>query len=144
MNVLNGVPDLVLGGLLEGLLVWLAIWDVQFREAPNGVVLPLLGVTWAGRLFIGAPEGWGVYLLLAALLLAGYALGWMGGGDLKGLLALLAIGPTLLAFALLGAMLVGAGWMLWRREPSAPGYAGFALGVGGWWVLAWLRLAAGA
>ena len=64
----------------------------------------------------------------AAILLL-VAIGFVAGGDGKGLAALALLSPSLLFAATLGGMILLLLYSLLKNEPRAPGYAGFLCGV---------------
>jgi prepilin peptidase CpaA len=142
--------------LAAGALAWSAISDVCAYQIPNWtsaliaasyliVAFATPYAPWVGGLLTGL----GVLILGLGL----FALGWMGGGDVK-LFSALAIwsGPSHLAAFALVTCLAGAGLALImlsplkRLAPSPPAEAhsaagqpmpyGVAIAVGGFWVLA--------
>ncbi|MCC6191696.1 MAG: prepilin peptidase [Anaerolineales bacterium] len=96
-----------------GLLVSLAAYDWRYRRVPNGVVQPLL---LGSVVLLILRLGWG-YLSPAALAVAGgtwaacLILWWLhvfGGGDMKLVIAVIALAPELqLVYLLLAAVLGG-------------------------------------
>jgi prepilin peptidase CpaA len=86
---------------------WAIYTDVRYRRISNILTFGVSGVALAVRLAMGGLdsgltglEGW---VLGAGLLIAPFALGWMGAGDVKLLAAFGALGGP--AFALQGAVL---------------------------------------
>lgn len=116
-------------GLLvsAGLLTWLAQMDLCQRRLANGLVGAYAAMFWVVGL--GGPSwsarGFALHLTVAALafgvLFALFALGAMGGGDVKlGTAVLLWAGPGLalpvvVVVAWSGGLLAVAGWLLDRR-----------------------------
>jgi prepilin peptidase CpaA len=107
------------------LLVVCAIWDVRYRRIPNWATLPgiALGLGmngllngWAGVKMsgIGFLVGFGALLIM-------FALGWMGGGDIKLMAAVGALkGSPFVLWALFFSLIVGAvigiAALIWNRK----------------------------
>jgi prepilin peptidase CpaA len=116
--------------LTGSLLLWalaVAVWDLRQRRIPNLVVLPacLVGVAHmilSGRCLMGDPWGSGVWAGLFALTVTvpAYALGKLGAGDAKYLLAIGVLGGwattrnTFVIAAALGVILSVVWWLIRR------------------------------
>ncbi len=107
-----------------------ALFDLRKREVPNWLTLPVLVGAIGWRLLEPDANAF----LLAFITLAFWLLGWLSGGDAKGLMALGLLDPCLYAWAWVGAGMVGAVWWIVKRERRFPGFLGFVVGVG----IAWL------
>lgn len=138
-------------GALLALLLLVAAWgDLRTRTIPNGLnaVIAFLAPLWwwahglpvwpdvAGQI--------GVALLVFALFTGAFAIGMMGGGDVKmiGALALWlqpwALGQVLIVMALAGGVLtlVIAVEHRWRRRPGEPEIPyGVAIAFAGLWSI---------
>ena len=142
------VSQILLAGLALALLV-AAYTDIRRRQIDNalnaGVALAAPLFWWASHMGL-ADIGWQLVLALGAFaVLAGlFAIGAMGGGDVK-LLAALALwikpawfGQLVVVMAMAGGVLtvVMGGWHVARRhrERLAIPY-GIAIACGGLWVL---------
>ena len=94
------------------LLTAAAVRDIQTHRIPNGIIAAGLAAGLAGHLWQGGGPGllWSLAGIAAALpLLALYALGALGAGDVKLLMAVGALtGPVFLLWTLLGAIFAGA------------------------------------
>lgn len=139
-------------GLLAALAIALlvaAYTDIRRRQINNGlnaaIALAAPLFWWASHLGL-AEIGWQLALALAALVvLAGlFALGAMGGGDVKLLVALaLWIKPAwfaqlLMVMAITGGLLTVAlaAWHVARRHKHRPSIPyGIAIALGGLWVI---------
>lgn len=123
-----GAPPAVLTAL--ALVVGAAsVWDLRQRRIPNGLVLLGLlaglglGAAGAGLAGVGAALA-GAAVAFAALILP-FSRGWLGGGDVK---LVMACGSLLgwqgaLATAVLGAALhglVALGALAWARQRGQP------------------------
>lgn len=139
-------------GLLAALAIALlvaAYTDIRRRQIDNGlnaaIALAAPLFWWASHLGL-AEIGWQLALALAAfVVLAGlFALGAMGGGDVKLLVALaLWIKPAwfaqlLMVMAITGGLLTVAlaAWHVARRHQHRPSIPyGIAIALGGLWVI---------
>jgi prepilin peptidase CpaA len=142
--------------IVAGALIWSAVSDIRAYSIPNTTSIVIAAsYCGVGALTPFAPLVTGVLTGVAVLILGLilFALGWMGGGDVK-LFSALAIwsGPSRLAPFALITCLAGAGLALilltpLRRLFPAPSDAaraasaqpmpyGVAIAVGGVWVLA--------
>ncbi|NMC14469.1 MAG: prepilin peptidase [Chloroflexi bacterium] len=83
-----------------------AVFDLRKREVPNWLTLPVLVGAIGWRLF--NPDAYAFLLALVTLTL--WLLGWLSGGDAKGLMALGLLDPRLYAWAWVGAGIVGVVW----------------------------------
>lgn len=104
---------------------WLAVcawYDYRFRRLPNWLTVGAIVIATGIRLVFGAGE-W-LPWSLALLMLVAVLLGWLPGGDGKGLMALALVSPTALACAWTGAAIL---LLVTRRK--VPGFVGFFLGV---------------
>jgi prepilin peptidase CpaA len=116
------------------LLLWLAVCadqDARSRRVSNVLTfgaffivlmyLLLYKATWLGA---PASEGWTALLIAVALTLPGYALGKLGAGDVKLLVALgLATDSLYLLGTFVGAGIFSVSWLLarqiiWRHAPQ--------------------------
>lgn len=113
------------------LMAWAALSDVATMTIPNRISLALIGLffvaAWLVHLsLVDTALHAGVGLAALALTIAGFALGWMGGGDAKLIAAAsLWIGPQAAAPFLLFTALAGGGLALalmgarWFGSPLA-------------------------
>lgn len=103
-------------------LVWLmlcAVQDARQRLLANrltlgAALLALIYVLWTGTTWLGAPSGQALLAFILALLLTlpGYALGRLGGGDVKLLVALaLASNAEYLLASFIGAAVANLLWI---------------------------------
>ena len=129
------VPPLALGWMAA--FVFLSVEaDVRSRRIPNLLTLPTLvaGIAfgwWSDGIsgLVGALAAGAVCL---AVLLPAYAIGALGAGDVKALVALGAwLGPGAAAGLVWRALLISAGagvlWLAWRRELGSFGRRWFAI-----------------
>ncbi|MGH8449746.1 prepilin peptidase, partial [Pseudomonas sp.] len=104
-------------------LVWLgvcAVQDARQRLLANrltlgATLLALIYLLWTGSTWLGAPSGQGGLAFILALLLTlpGYALGRLGAGDVKLLMALaLASNAEYLLGSFIGAAVASMLWLL--------------------------------
>lgn len=118
MSAAEGLRLMFVGGLVIA-----AAWDLRTRRIPDVVTVPLalagLAAALVERGWAGA--GWSLLGMLAPALLLALPLGagWLGGGDVKLLMAAGAwLGPWgALGVTALGSVLgglVAAAWVLWR------------------------------
>lgn len=140
----------ILLGVLAALLLWAAVTDLKSRIIANWLNLAialLAPVYWWATDLAPWPEmavqlalGVGVFGLFAGL----FAMGWMGGGDVKLLAALalwlplLAMLKLLLAMSILGGVLTLAVVAIHRfrnlkTNPEVP--YGVAIACAGLWVI---------
>jgi prepilin peptidase CpaA len=105
------------------LLVWLAlcaVQDIRRREISNRLtlgagLLALVYLLWTGTTWLGAPAAEGGLAFVLALLFTvpGYALGRLGAGDVKLIVALgLATNSFYVLGTFIGAGLASAAWLL--------------------------------
>lgn len=111
---------------LAPVLMAVAYFDLKYMRIPNWLVyialalfvvtVPLIGWEEAGLRFLAG-------LLIFAIGVASFAMGWFGGGDVKMLAALVLFVPSptyyLFAFGFSAAMLIGVSFVLMLR--AAPG-----------------------
>lgn len=147
------LDDPIKYGLLATLAIALlvaAFTDLRERRIANGLVgaialcAPLFWWASGLPLWPGVAQQFGIALATFAVLAVFFALGWMGGGDVKLLTALaLWIPPLpfmnlLIVMALLGGVLtvLFGVWHLMRRrrDPIAVPY-GVAIALAGLWIL---------
>lgn len=117
------------------ILLWLvvcAVFDLRRREVPDGLTLPavVLALGWQ----VVHPGGW-LPWALAGMTVVLTMTGILPGGDMKGLVAMALLDPSLYLLAWLGAGIVYLLWRFLRRERRMPGYVGFVVGAVGWWLL---------
>ena len=141
----------ILLALLAGLLIAALVWDLRTRTIPNPLVaaIALLAFPfwWATGLPLwpDAAMQVGVAVAVFAVFAAAFAMGWMGGGDVKliGAIALwlpwqavllLLVIMSLAGGALTAAMLVRQ--RLARREGAVEVPYGVAIAFGGLWLIA--------
>ena len=104
-------------------LVWLgvcAVQDARQRLLANrltlgATLLALIYLLWTGSTWLGAPsgQGWLAFILALLLTLPGYALGRLGAGDVKLLMALaLASNAEYLLGSFIGAAVASMLWLL--------------------------------
>lgn len=104
-------------------LVWLgvcAVQDARQRLLANrltlgAALLALIYLLWTGSTWLGAPsgQGWLAFILALLLTLPGYALGRLGAGDVKLLMALaLASNAEYLLGSFIGAAVASMVWLL--------------------------------
>lgn len=101
-----------------GLMAWAALSDVATMIIPNRISIALVGLffvaAWLAHLSLADTAlHAGVGLAALALTIAGFAMGWMGGGDAKLIAAAsLWIGPKAAAPFLLFTAVAGGGLAL--------------------------------
>jgi Flp pilus assembly protein protease CpaA len=116
-------------------VIWLAIctlWDARTGEVPNFLTQPFLAL--GGLVAIWG--GWGsvaIFTLTLSILGAFYALGGVGGADVKILAALAGLWPESLWVILIGLILWVAGRKLLGRRGSFRAVVPIFIGV----VVAW-------
>jgi len=109
------------------LLLWFAVCadqDARCRRVSNvltfgGAIIGLLYLLINGHSWLGAatPQPWWALLLTLVLTLPGYALGRLGAGDVKLLIALaLASDQVLLLGTFIGAGMTSVVWLLMRQK----------------------------
>ena len=107
-------------------LILAAIEDYKTREVSNGITVPLFfgGVA----VIVLSPEP--LYILISLLLYLFWYKRWMGGADVKVLIALLGLWSeaALVAFFLLG--LWGMVLLIRKQKESFPGVVVMAVGAG--------------
>ena len=107
------------------LLVLCAYWDIRFRKIPNWATLPgaALGLGMNG-LFSGWQgmkiSGLGFLVGFGALVVL-FALGWMGGGDVKLMAAVGALKGypfivSALFYSLIVGVVIGVAMLIWNRK----------------------------
>jgi Flp pilus assembly protein protease CpaA len=117
-------------------VIWLAIctlWDARTGEVPNVLTLPFLAL---GAL-VALWGGWGsvaIFALTLSILGVFYALGGMGGADVKILAAVAGLWPESLLEILVGVVLWAAGRkLLGRRGNFRAVVLMFIAVVAAWW-----------
>lgn len=112
-EIQNDALRLVIRLVMTVLLLGLAIFDIRTRRVPNLVVIPLLlvgvGVTLV-RLWLGhvSPDSIWVLALTVVTCVILWRLHVFGGGDVKLIVALIALAPDMwLVYLLLGGTLAG-------------------------------------
>lgn len=137
-------------GLLAALLVAAASWDLKKREIPHTIVIAIavlaLPFWWVGDLALWPDIALriGVALAVFGFFAAMFAFGWMGGGDVKLLAALVlwlpwpAVALLLVIMSFAGGVLTLA-TILWTRirNPSATPEIpyGVAIAFAGLWLI---------
>jgi len=107
------------------LLVLCAYWDLRFRKIPNWATLPgtALGLGMNG-IFLGwqglKVSGLGLLVGFGALVVL-FALGWMGGGDVKLMAAVGALKGypfivSALFYSLIVGVVIGVAMLIWNRK----------------------------
>jgi prepilin peptidase CpaA len=107
------------------LLVLCAYWDLRYRKIPNWATLPgtALGLGMNG-LFLGwqGMKASGLGLLVGfGVLVVLFALGWMGGGDVKLMAAVGALKGypfvvSALFYSLIVGVVIGVAMLIWNRK----------------------------
>ncbi len=116
-------------------LFWLALcaWhDLRKREVPDWLTLPALGPAFLWRIL--QPGGDWLPFALAGVTLALCLLGFLPGGDAKGLMAMGLYDPGLFVWVWVGAVVTYLPWRLVFRQRRLPGYVGFLVGAVGWFL----------
>jgi Flp pilus assembly protein protease CpaA len=116
-------------------VIWLAIcalWDARTGEVPNVLTLPFLAF---GALIavLGGWESAAIFALTLSIFGVFYAMGDIGGADVKILAALAGLWPDSLWVILVGVVLWAAGRKLLGRRGSFRAVTPMLLGV----VVAW-------
>ena len=135
---------------LAALLLAAALWDLRKREIPNTIVIVVallaLPFWWANGLPLWPDIAWqiGVALIVFAIFAGLFALGWMGGGDVKllGALALWLPAPAVMMMLVImsfsGGVLTVA-MVVWHRlrHPKATLEIpyGVAIAFAGLWLI---------
>lgn len=125
--------QIALLGMLTALLLVAAVSDLRTRIIPNrlNAIIALLAVGWWAASGFGAQDiaiQIGVALIALGLFAAIFALGWMGGGDVKLIGALGLWLPALPMVRMLVFMVLAGGLLSiavlvhhrWRRHEGAP------------------------
>ena len=148
---MGGVVSNILVAVLAALLLLAAIGDLRSRTIPNwlngAVALLAIGWWWANGWALWPDIAIQVAIALLLLLLFGalFAMGAMGGGDVKLIVALAlwlrpAVVPEMLmVMALAGGVLTTAMliWHRWRKAEGRPEIPyGVAIVAAGCWVVA--------
>jgi prepilin peptidase CpaA len=137
-------------GLLAALLVAAAAWDLRKREIPHTIVIAIALLAlpfWAASELAFWPDvaiQLGVASLLFVVFAGMFALGWIGGGDVKLLAAIAlwlpwqAVVMLLVIMSLAGAV-VTFGTVIWSRlrDPNATPEIpyGVAISFAGLWLI---------
>ena len=135
---------------LAALLVAAAVWDLKKREIPHAIVIAVallsLPFWWVSGLPLWPDVALqiGVALLVFGVFAAMFAFGWMGGGDVKLLAALVlwlpwqAVIMLMVIMSFAGGVLT-VGTVLWSRvrNPSATPEIpyGVAIAFAGLWLI---------
>lgn len=148
---MNGTFPLILLGILAAILLAASVFDLKSRTIPNGLnlVIALLAIPYWWSIGLdfwpGAAMQIGVAALVFGLFAIAFAIGAMGGGDVKliaaialwlpwqGVLMLLVI-MSIAGGALTAAMLIRQ--RLARREGAIEVPYGVAIAFGGLWLIA--------
>lgn len=136
--------------LLAALLVAAAAWDLKKREIPHAIVIAIallaLPFWWASGLALWPDVALqvGVAFLVFAVFAAMFAFGWMGGGDVKLLAALVLWLPWQAVIFLLVIMSFAGGvltvatvlWSRMRNPTATPEIPyGVAIAFAGLWLI---------
>ncbi len=148
---MNGTFPLILLGILAAILLAASVFDLKSRTIPNGLnlVIALLAIPYWWSIGLDFWPGAGMQIGVAALVFGlfaiAFAIGAMGGGDVKliaaialwlpwqGVLMLLVI-MSIAGGALTAAMLIRQ--RLARREGAIEVPYGVAIAFGGLWLIA--------
>lgn len=137
------MEDMVISGLLVGLLAPAVITDLRYRRIPNTLVLPFWGIALLTGLIVGGPTGLasssaglGSALLVSLLF---WFPGWLGAGDVKLMAAAGALIGGSLVWPALGAVAISGlvlalGALVWRGllgRALQRYWASAALSIGG-------------
>ncbi len=114
-----------MGALVVLWILVCAVFDLRWREVPDGLTLPAVGLALVWQ--VAHPGGWLPWALAAVTVMLTLA-GVLPGGDMKGLAAMALYDPRLYLLAWLGAGVVYLPWRLVRHERRMPGFVGFVLG----------------
>lgn len=125
MQVAAGFVSIATDVFVLVLLVLCAYWDLRYRRIPNWATLPgtALGLGMNG-LFLGwqgmKASGLGLLVGFGALLVL-FALGWMGGGDVKLMAAVGALKGypfvvSALFYSLIVGVVIGVAMLIWNRK----------------------------
>jgi prepilin peptidase CpaA len=147
---MEGAFTWILLALLAALLIAAAATDLRRREIPHWVVIAIAALAPAFWWATGLPL-WpdialqlGVAMIVFALFAAAFAMGWMGGGDVKllGALALWlpwqAVAAMLVIMSFAGGVLTIAmvAWSRLRRPGHSPEIPyGVAIAFAGLWLI---------
>jgi prepilin peptidase CpaA len=147
---MEGAFTWILLALLAALLIAAATTDLRRREIPHWVVIAIAALAplfwWATGLPLWPDIALqlGVAMIVFALFAAAFAIGWMGGGDVKLLGALALWMPWQAVVALLVIMSFAGGvltiamvvWSRLRRAGATPEIPyGVAIAFAGLWLI---------
>ena len=147
---MSGALAEILVGVLAALILLAAAWDLRKREIPNSLnaAIALLAIPfwWASGLAFWPDIALhiGVAALVLGLFLIPYALGGMGGGDVKMVAAVSlwlpweAVVVLLVIMSMAGGLLTLGMWI--RHRAAKAGHQleipyGVAIAIGGLWLI---------